>query len=398
MVVYDTWTQLQALKPEWDALFRGTFEQSGTLGYAYAATAWRELPKTSDTRLAVIAVRKSGVLVCLWPLYVDREDSHTFACHLGCGGNEEYAGPLLSDRPEDRQAGELALKTAKSLADVLKVYNLSGGSQAAAILAADRGLRWNGSVHSPVVSTRGFESFEQWLSTRSSNFRSGLRRERRELCAQGDLIFKRMAGPVDGPACVDWIFAHKREQLVNQGVSKSWVLTPKARSIFAALVSAPAVPDQVDDVEAYALTLDGQTVAAGLVVNGDGRMEPTIAAFDPQYSRMSPGNLLIAEWTALAVSRKVDLDFRITHEAYKLRWSDRFDRFDSYVIACTPKGVASVAKEVVIKAIRRLLVRWSPTVKPLLGSLPGLSARLFATVDRALRRRQHPTQHGFEGL
>lgn len=366
VVIYDTWAQLQALKPEWDALFRGVIEQSGTLGYAYATSAWRELPKTSDTRLSVIAVRKSGVLACLWPLYVDREGSHTFACHLGCGGNEEYAGPLLGDGPEDRQAGELALKTAKSLADVLKVYNLSGGSQAAAILAEDSGLRWKGSVQSPVVSTRRCDSFEEWLATRSSNFRSGLRRERRELCAQGELVFKRMAGPVDGPACVDWIFGRKREQLASQGVLKSWVLTSEAQSIFSALASAPAVPDKVDDVEAYALTLDGQTVAAGLVVNGDGRMEPTIAAFDPQFSRMSPGNLLIAEWTALAVSRKVDLDFRITQEAYKLRWSDRFDRFDSYVIACTPKGAASVTKEILIKAVRRLMVRWAPQLKRVL--------------------------------
>lgn len=223
VAIYDSWTQLQALRPEWDAFVRGVFEHSGSLGYAYVTNAWRELPKTSDTRLSVIAVRKSGVLACLWPLYVDRQGSHTVACHLGCGGDEEYAGPLLGADPQDRPAGELALKTAKGLADVLKVYNLFGEGQAAAILAADGGVRWKGSVGSPVVSTRDCESFEQWLATRSGNFRSGLRRERRELAALGDLVFKRMAGPVDGPACVEWIFAHKREQLAAQGALKSWV-------------------------------------------------------------------------------------------------------------------------------------------------------------------------------
>jgi CelD/BcsL family acetyltransferase involved in cellulose biosynthesis len=368
VVIYDTWAQLQGLRPEWDALVRGVFQHSGTLGYAYATAAWRELPKTSDTRLTVIAVRKGGVLACLWPLYVDRDGSHMVACHLGCGGNEEYAGPLLGSDPGDRVAGELALRTAKGLADVLKVYNLLGDGQAAAILAADGGVRWKGSVWSPVVSTRDCETFETWLSTRSGNFRSGLRREHRELSAQGDLVFRRMAGPVDGPACVEWIFAHKREQLAAHGVLKSWVHSPQALGMFAALAAAPAtVPDSVDDVEAYALTLDGQTVAAGLVVNGDCRMEPTIAAFDPRFSRMSPGNLLIAEWTALAVSRGVDLDFRITQEAYKLRWSDRFDRFDSYVIACTPKGAVAVGRFILSKMIRGFLVKWSPRIKPLLG-------------------------------
>lgn len=364
--IYDTWAQLQALRPEWDAFVRGVFDHSGSLGYAYATTAWREMPKTSDTRLTVIAVRKGGVLACLWPLHVGREGGHTVACHLGCGGNEEYAGPLLGNDPEDRPAGELALRTAKGLADVLKVYNLSGESQAAAILDADGGVRWRGSVGSPVVSTRDCESFDQWLSTRSRNFRSGLRRERRELSALGDLVFRRMAGPMDGPSCLDWIFAHKREQLTAQGVSRSWVFDPRALGLFAALASAPASPDGVDDVEAYALTLDGQIVAAGLVVNGDRRTEPIIAAFDPRFSRMSPGALLIAEWTALAVSRGVDLDFRITQEAYKLRWSDRFDRFDSYVIACTPKGVAVVAPFILAKMIRGFRVKWGPRIKRLL--------------------------------
>ena len=366
VAIYESWAQLQALRPEWDTFVRGVFEHSGALGYAYATTAWRELPKTSDTRLTVIAVRKGGVLACLWPLYVRREGGRTVACHLGCGGDEEYAGPLLGNDPEDRLAGELALKTAKGLADVLKVYNLFGEGQAAAILAADGGVRWKGSVWSPVISTGRCESFEQWLSTRSRNFRSGLRRERRELASLGELAFKRMAGPVDGRACVEWIFAHKREQLAAQGALKSWVHSPRALSMFAALASAPASPDGVDDVEAYALTLDGKPVAAGIVVNGDRRMEPTIAVFDPQYARMSPGSLLIAEWTALAVSRRVDLDFRITQEPYKLRWADRFDRYDSYVIACTPKGAASVAKLIVIKTVRGWMVKWAPRIKRLL--------------------------------
>jgi CelD/BcsL family acetyltransferase involved in cellulose biosynthesis len=365
--VYDTEAQLVALGPEWDGLRARVSRFSGAQGHAFALAAWRALPKTPDVRLAVIAARRDGALVGLWPLYVCREKGHTVACHLGAGSREEYAGPLLQDLPPDREAGLRMLETAKGLADVLRAYNLFVPSLAAEILAADGDFRRTSSAHSPVVNSGGYETHAQWLSSLSKKLRTELRTDRRRAARQGALTLERMAGPGAGPACADWIFAHKRQWLADHGVRSSWIFDDQGQDLYAALLArAPSWGGQVDDVEAYALKLDGQIIAASIALNGPDRMEILTAAQDPMFDDVSPGSLLLEDRAAMAVERGVVMDLRLTRETYKLRWADGSDRFDSFMIACTPRGRAAVALEIVAKSVRRTRAVWGPRIKRLL--------------------------------
>jgi CelD/BcsL family acetyltransferase involved in cellulose biosynthesis len=365
--VYDTEAQLVALGPEWDGLRARVSRYSGAQGHAFALAAWRALPKTPDVRLAIIAARRDGALVGLWPLYVCREGGHTVACHLGAGSREEYAGPLLQDLPPDREAGERMLEAAKGLADVLRAYNLFVPSLAAEILAADGNFRRTSSAHSPVVNAGAYGDHAAWLANLSKKLRAELRADRRRAARQGEVTLERMAGPNAGPDCADWIFAHKRQWLVDQGVRSSWIFGERGRDLYADLLSQPpSWGGRIDDVEAYALKQDGQIVAASIALNGPDRMEVLTAAQDPMFNDISPGSLLLEDRAAMAVARGVVMDLRLTREAYKLRWADGSDRFDSFMIACTRRGRAAVALEIVAKSVRRARVIWGPRIKGLL--------------------------------
>jgi CelD/BcsL family acetyltransferase involved in cellulose biosynthesis len=366
LTVYDTEAQLVALRPEWDALRARVSRYSGAQGHAFALAAWRALPKTPDVRLAVIAARRDGALAGLWPLYVSREGAHTVACHLGAGSREEYAGPLLQDLPPDREAGERMLWTAKGLADVLRVYNLFTPSLAAEILAADGDFRRTSSALSPVVNAGAYETQAKWLANLSKHLRRELGKDRRRAARQGELTLERMAGPEDGPACVDWIFAHKRQWLADHGVRASWMYDERGRDLYAALLSQAPSRDGLDDVEAHALKLDGQIIAASIALNGPDRAEVLTAAQDPMFNDVSPGSLLLEDRANMVLARGLVMDLRLTREPYKLRWADGFDRFDSFMIACTPKGRAAIALEMVTKAIRRGRATWGPRIKGLL--------------------------------
>lgn len=367
IVVCDTEAQLVALAPEWEGLRARVSRYSGAQGHAFALAAWRALPKTSDVRLALITARRDGVLVGLWPLYVAWEGGHAAACHLGAGSREEYAGPLLQDLPPDREAGERMLRTAKGLADVLRAYNLFVPGLAAEILDADGGFRRKSSAMSPVVNSRAHETHAAWLSSLSKKLRAELRMDRRRAARLGELTLTRMAGPIEGPACVDWIFAHKRQWLTGHGVRASWMFQDQGRDLYAILLSLPASPvGHVDDVEAHALKLDGQIVAASIALNGSDRVEVLIAAQDPLFNDVSPGSLLLEDRAAMAMDRKAVMDLRLTREAYKLRWADGSERFDSFTIACTPRGRVVVAGEIVAKSVRAFRGIWGPRVKGLL--------------------------------
>jgi CelD/BcsL family acetyltransferase involved in cellulose biosynthesis len=367
LTVYDTEAQLVALGPEWDGLRARVSRYSGAQGHAFVLAAWQALPKTPDVRLAVIAARRDGALVGLWPLYVSREGGHTVACHLGAGSREEYAGPLLQDLPPDREAGERILQTAKGLGDVLRAYNLFVPGLAAEILAADGNFRRTSTALSPVVNSCAYETHGKWTASLSKKLRTELRTDRRRAARQGELTLERITGPEAGPACVDWIFAHKRRWLADHGVRTSWMFEDQGRDLYAALISqAPSRNGHVDDVEAHALKLDGRIIAASIALNGPDRVEVLTAAQDPMFNDASPGSLLLEDRTIMAIARGVVMDLRLTREAYKLRWADGSDRLDSFMIACTLKGQAAVALEIVAKSVRRVRVIWGPRIKSLL--------------------------------
>lgn len=369
VAVCETESQLLALKPEWDALLDLVFDGSGAQSCAYVLAAWRVLPKTPDTRLAVITVRRDGRLVALWPLQVFREGALTIACHLGCGANEEYAGPLVIHGSVDPDAGAALMTRAKSLADILRVYNVSSKATAASVLRADRNFRRHGWIDSPILSAVCCDTAEQWLADLSKGRRTRLRRDRKVLAAQGEYRFQRMAGPVDGPACVAWLFDYKRKRLEDTGARRTWVLKDQGPELFSILAAAPARAGRTDAFEAYAITLDGRILTACIILNSPCRMEAVISAYDPTITGVSLGDLMVEERVRLAIQRGQNFDLRITHEPWKLRWTDTFDRFESFMIACSPRGRTHIAIEIVRTAIHRQRVYWGPRIKGLVRRL-----------------------------
>ena len=366
--ILDDAAKVAAIREPWAELFDRASQWSVAQGPDYVMTAWDIISRQSDVSLAVIAVWAGTSLICIWPLHVRRSGGVRVACHPGCGGHEEYAGPLIAGEDETaRAAGRLALDAAKGLADVLRVYNVRAPSIAAEILAADRSPRRNASVQSPTIDLKAFADGDTWVQSLSKKLRAEVRHDRRHLSAKGELKFQEMSGPVDGPRCIDWIFKEKRSWLAGRGIKKSWMLEAQGRDLFAALAARPRGDRPLrGDVQTYALTLDGAIIAAGFGFSSSDRWESYNNAYDISLNDYSPGSLLIEDCVRLAIGARLDYDFRITLETYKKRWFDRLDRYDSFMIACTRAGQVSVALEKVERRVRVFRAKWGPRVKGLL--------------------------------
>jgi CelD/BcsL family acetyltransferase involved in cellulose biosynthesis len=367
VTVYDDVAQLRAFKSDWDGLLAQATAGSEAMSFDYVIPAWRELSKIADNRLAIVAVRRGERLECVWPLYISRVRFKSVACHLGCGAYEEYAGPLFREGPGAAGAIRAALKAAKGLADLLQVYNVPQASLAAEILAADRAHSLRNSVSSPIISLRGFEDFEAWVKTKSKNFRAALRNDRRRLQDVGKVEFREMAGPVDGARCVDWMFENKRQWAAERKIGHSWVQDELGKAFFMALaVRTPEQRPARPDTQFFALTLDDKIISAGIGLVSHDRIEYFMSAVDSEYNYYSPGNQFVLEYATVAIQMGLDYDFRITTDPYKLRWTDRFDRYDSFWIACTPRGLISAARQRVRGELHAVRVKLAPRIKKLL--------------------------------
>lgn len=364
VVVYDGIAGDAGLQAEWSRLLAAVPRHSGAQTFDFVRCAWDAVPKGPETRLAVVAVRRDGVLKGLWPLYVYREGGVRIASHLGYGAFEDYAGPILDEAAPDPEAEQALLAAAKGLADVLRVYNVLHDTRAFSLLQKDPDFRRQGRAPCAVAALKGHPDFEHWAAKLSKKFRFNLRYARRKMEAEGEVAFSRMAGPVDGPRCIDRLFEIKLPWLRGRGIRWSWMYDQQGRDFLKAMATLPASADgAVDPVEAYALTLNGEIIAATVLFNSPDRMEYAVTAYDLDKEELSPGNILIQECVRLAIRRGVDLDFRIGDEAYKMRWKDRLDPFETFAIACTPRGRIAVAQDIVAKRIRRFRAKWGPIIK-----------------------------------
>ncbi len=378
--VHDDIAAVEALRRDWNDLLQATaYDHSGSLTPDYVAAAWRAMPASADRGLAVIEVRQDGELVLLWPLQVHRDGLGRSATHLGYGANEDYAGPILRRDHRFGPAHEAGLRAAKGLADVLRVYNVRNwtradrlggeaigapieGSTEARLLAGDRSFRREGTALSLVASTSLESDPDRWLRATSKSLTNWLRTARKRLAERGEVTFERWSGPDRGARAIDWIFEQKRAWLEGRRDPSRWLRRDQGEAFFRAMATRPA-GDGVDALEVWVLALAGVPIAACVLVNGDRRSEYVLTTYDPAYRELSPGMLLIQDCARLAMSRGLDLDFRLTQEDYKTRWADREDRYDTFIIACTATGSAMVAAERIEKAVRRFRAKWGPIVK-----------------------------------
>ena len=354
---------LRRLEPAWRDLSSRVPYWSASQLYEYTATAWEVMPKDAGCSLAVIAVWRGARLAGVWPLYVRREGLVTIATHPGLGDSGEYAGPTISDA-EPGKVAELALKEARGLADVLQVFALHSGSPLAPVIARMGGLKYSNNLLSPVVAVTACETFDAWLATKSGSFRAELRNDRKRMAAQGALEFVRMMGPDDGPALVDWLFEIKKEWLAARNISESWILQSQGRDLCKALISEPDGPDaEARPFQAFALRLDGKIAAGCICYRSSDVLEYYMTGFDPAFRAYSPGNLLIEDLARWSLRQGLDFDFRITRDAYKMRWQGRDVAYETHIVACTPKGAPRVLRFEANRVVRKIRMALGPMIK-----------------------------------
>lgn len=304
-------SEIAAWAGGWSALLRRQRDGSPAQGPDYCLTAIdHALP--DNAQLAVVGALRLGRIVGVWPLWILEDGGLSIATHIGGGSNQEYAGPLA----DDDEALAAMYDTARRLADALLVCGLPASSP---LLQCARGIAVHRQhVYSPVVRCGNFATFDEWLATKSKNFRRKMRSSQRVLKGPVPCRIGRVE-PAEIDEIVDWLFDAKCAWARERGIQNPWFSWAHSRSFAKAALRNPAC-----NVIANAVWYEGRPIAAAMSVLGRS-YEYFITTYDPEYMQHSPGKLLQAESVKEAIDAGVDFDMRITQEAYKLRWSDDYE-------------------------------------------------------------------------
>jgi CelD/BcsL family acetyltransferase involved in cellulose biosynthesis len=345
----DETDDLESVEDDWRALA----DASGNVFCTWEwAQAWLAHQGGGVAPFVVRARDASGAVVGLVPLYLTRVGGVSVARFVGQGPADE-AGPVCAPRDDPAVSAALAAHRGKRSWNVLLAERL----RAPGPWRDAPGARVLNQEGSPVVDIAGV-TWEDYLASRSSNFRSQVRRKERKLHREHGLSYRLSDDPARLDADMEALFdLHRR----RWGPDASGAFGADREAFHLAFAAAA---QQRGWLRLWLAEVEGRPVAAWYGFRFGGADWYYQFGRDPEWDRESVGLVLLAHTLREAMADGLG-EYRLLRgsEPYKDRFSTRDPGIQTVAVPAGVGGRAAVVaaeRALAVPAARRALVaRWS---------------------------------------
>lgn len=347
--------ELQALEPEWRALFGRRSGQRYFQSFGYVLRAWQHVARPRGHRLCVVVGRRDGKAVLIWPLARHKNGLARMAEWIG-GEHSHYQDVLVEDGPEagawTEQAWNHVLRTQG--VDIMWLNHMNDDAALRPLIHRMQGVA-TFAEEAPYIEWSDWSDWPAYYRERSRSLRKDLRRRRRRLEDKGEIEFRILTTRDEVVETLDWMLEKKTGWMERKGLRmhKGGLDTDDTQAFHRAFIA-----DACDDgiVRLAALTVDGEAIAADLLLLCGRTLVDYMAAFDHTWEQFAPGKLLqedVLKWSR----EQCDIyDFMPFGESYKYLWAPKYRNTTTYLIPCSAWGRIMVAwrRSRVGRPIRRL--------------------------------------------
>jgi CelD/BcsL family acetyltransferase involved in cellulose biosynthesis len=334
-----------ALADGWDDLAAALPRPSPFMLHAWLEEWWRYL--SGDAELAVVVARRGGRLVGALPLMIERRFGVRTAAFIG-GSDSALADLLLAEGEPDATAEALIEELRTQPFDLLDVFGLPAGSRLVRVAGGD--LVAHERVEAPVmVMPDGFDA--AYRAKRGSKRRAEHRRRMRRLLENGDAEFS-IVRTLDElrPALEE---GFRINSLRWEGRPDRSLFSTEAGHAFHRAVLPRLAEMGIPRI--LLLRSEGRAVAFQYWLAYHGSMVSCRRAFDPTFSRFSPGLLTMLHALEDASEEGLTrVEFLGGPEPYKLEFSDGFEPlYQGLGLATGLRGRVATRAELGVLALRR---------------------------------------------
>jgi CelD/BcsL family acetyltransferase involved in cellulose biosynthesis len=316
---------LESLRSEWDAL-------AVTCGLplmvpAWVMSWWRHLAPT-NAKLRFIAVHEDGQLIGLAPFYVAAGPPRRVDYRLPGIELASRLSPLAAPGREWDVAAAIVetLRECRPHADLIALEGSPIASQWPAALRN----RWHGPIlpvvrqylvqGAPTISLRE-DSYEQWLECKSANFRSQMRRLRRQFAAAGGTV--RACTSETAHADVDAFMRLHAGRWEGRGNSGFVAAGDRLSAMLEEVARTQADNGRL---RLWMLEVEDQPISAQLFICAGGEVAYVNGGWDERFGRFKPAMLGILHAIEDAFARgESRVDLGAGEQSYKLRFADGND-------------------------------------------------------------------------
>jgi CelD/BcsL family acetyltransferase involved in cellulose biosynthesis len=322
---------LAAARGVWTRLARQTENVYGSWEWA---NAWHRTLGEGTELAVAIARTHAGDAVALIPLYVARERPLRLVRFIGAPTADEL-GPLCA--PEDRRFAVAAMR--QHICEVLGGAGMFVGER----LHGRRGVGFQlgattlRRAASPVLSIAG-RSFDEYLASRSRNFREQVRRRERKLARAHRLVYRLTGDASDvEPDMRTLIRLHQARW--RHGRSQAFS-GPRASFHIEFAKSA----FEQGWLRLWTLELDGLPVAAWYGLRYAGIEWYYQSGRDPAFQKMNVGFVLLCHTIRCAFEDGMrEYRFGLGGEEYKTRFSDFDPGLETVAVTTGVRGRLALA-------------------------------------------------------
>ncbi|MBV5264743.1 GNAT family N-acetyltransferase [Pinisolibacter aquiterrae] len=327
---------LDALRPQWEALWARVPEARVSQGFDWCRTGWERTARPRGRRLWVVVLREGDELRLVWPLVLASRRGHTVALGLG-SESTEYDQILVA--PGATESDDLAAAHRfvrdSCPADVIEIGFVRAASARARAIAEDGLPRRAHPIPAFMRALRPFPSTEAHLAALPGKLRTELGRRRRHFEARGTFTSGIVDDVGEARRAIDWAIARKSDWLRRRGEANAFLATAEYRAFLHALAGRAGACGRL---VVMACALDDRFVAVKIGTVDRRRFEGFVTVYDPAFHTLAPGNLLLAECFAECIAEGLDYDFRIGDEPYKQVWATDGETVTRWEIANGARG------------------------------------------------------------
>jgi CelD/BcsL family acetyltransferase involved in cellulose biosynthesis len=372
---------LESLQSEWDALAIACGLPLMTPDWVMSW--WRHLAP-ANAQLRTITVRAGDELVGLVPMYVAPRRLRRIDYRLPGIELAARLSPLAIPGREWDVAGATAELLAgwEPQPDAIALEGIPLASPWPAALRSG----WPGLVRptmrqylvhgAPTIALR-HSSFEEWMASKSANFRSQMRRTRRQFAAAGGRV--RLCTEETAHADVEAFMRLHAGRWEGRGSSGIVAGGERLSAMLEAVARAHATNGRL---RLWMLEIESQPISAQLFIAAGGEVAYVNGGWDERFARLKPAMLGILHAVEDSFARKEQrIDLGGGEQSYKLRFAD---------------GNDPVAWTIIMLPNRRLPLTRARTMPMLVShALRGAAKRTLtpehANRLRAIRRRLRST-------
>lgn len=314
--VLDSEERLEPYLEAWDRLAVERRRPLATPGWMLS---WWRNAAPEGALLRTVVVEEEGQLVGIAPYYSEPAGRRDY--RLLASGLSQRIEPLAADGREQELAEGMAaaLKASEPRPVLVSLEGAPESSPWPDLLKGPlRAAVYRTSVQeAPIVTLAG--SFDDWLQTKSSNFRSQMKRARKKVEKEGGVI--RMSGPDDVEADIASLLRLHEGRWEGRGESGIIGRGMEAMLHEAARSLLPSGRFRLSMID-----MNGKAISAQLFVAAGGEVCYWNGGFDEEFAQLKPAMVAIFVAIQDAFERGDDrLDLGGGAQDYKLRFADTTD-------------------------------------------------------------------------